>query len=73
MTVLLQLLLTWSAALVVWVAVSAFLALPTALLWNWLMPAIFSLPEIGIVQAFGLLVLSSLLFSSRNVNVEAHE
>lgn len=31
-------------------------------LWNWLMPAIFNLPAIGFWQAWGLLVLSSILF-----------
>lgn len=37
-------------------------ALPTWILWNWLMPAIFKLPEISIFQAFGLLLLSGFLF-----------
>ena len=31
-------------------------------LWNWLMPAIFGLKTIGYWQAFGLLLLSWLLF-----------
>jgi hypothetical protein len=31
-------------------------------LWNWLMPAIFKLPSIGFWQAFGLLLLSWILF-----------
>jgi hypothetical protein len=31
-------------------------------LWNWLMPAIFGLPVISFWQAWGLLVLSSILF-----------
>ncbi len=31
-------------------------------LWNWLMPGIFRLPQIGFWQAWGLLVLSSILF-----------
>jgi len=33
------------------------------LLWNSLMPAIFGLPLINIYQAFGLLLLSKILFS----------
>ena len=33
------------------------------ILWNWLMPAIFGLPFISIYQAFGLLLLSKILFS----------
>jgi len=31
-------------------------------LWNWLMPAIFSVNEIGYLQAMGLLLLSRILF-----------
>jgi hypothetical protein len=36
---------------------------PTMWLWNWLMPAIFSLPPISAWQAFGLLWLSNLLLN----------
>ena len=32
------------------------------LLWNWLMPVIFGLHTINIFQAFGILVLSKILF-----------
>ena len=32
-------------------------------LWNWLLPSLFGLPLITYWQAFGLLVLSKLLFS----------
>lgn len=73
MTVLLQLLVTWGAALCAWLVISALVSIPTALLWNWLMPNLFGLPEIGIVQAFGLLVLSALLFGSRKVDVQTDE
>lgn len=31
------------------------------LLWNWLMPHLFGLPEIGICEAAGLMLLLSLL------------
>jgi hypothetical protein len=31
-------------------------------LWNWLMPDIFGLPELGYWQAWGLLILSTILF-----------
>ena len=49
------------------VMVPAFLALfgaVTMWLWNWLMPAIFKLPEIGFWQAIGLLLLSHIFFKS---------
>ena len=32
------------------------------LLWNWLMPPIFGLTTITFIQAFGLLILSKILF-----------
>jgi hypothetical protein len=31
-------------------------------LWNWLMPVIFGLPEITYWQAYGLIVLAQLIF-----------
>jgi hypothetical protein len=46
------------------VFVSALIALPTMLLWNWLMPTIFALPKITLFQAWGLMVLSGFLFKS---------
>ena len=36
------------------------------ILWNWLMPMIFGLMTIGYWEAWGLLVLSGLLFKSTN-------
>jgi hypothetical protein len=47
------------------VLVPAFLALfgaVTMWLWNWLMPAIFKLPEIGFWKAIGLLLLAQIFF-----------
>ncbi len=32
------------------------------LLWNWVLPPLFGLPEITLLQAFGLFALSRLLF-----------
>ena len=37
------------------------LGFPLMILWNWLMPVIFGLPEIGFWQAVGLNLLSSIL------------
>src|SRR5690606_39508079 len=34
----------------------------TLLLWNWLMPDLFGVPQIDFWQALGLLVLSKILF-----------
>jgi hypothetical protein len=47
-------------AVIAAISVFTFLLL---ILWNWLMPAIFHLPSINFYQAFGLLILSKLLFS----------
>jgi hypothetical protein len=41
-----------------------FAGVPTWLLWNWLMPDIFSLNKISFMQAFGLNALCSILFKS---------
>jgi hypothetical protein len=35
---------------------------PLMVLWNWLIPTIFGLPEIGFWQACGLQLLATILF-----------
>lgn len=37
-------------------------AIPTMLLWDWLMPELFGLKEITLLQAWGINVLSGILF-----------
>jgi hypothetical protein len=44
------------------IVIAAIMSLPVMLLWDWLMPQIFGLPEITWFQAWGILVLCSLLF-----------
>jgi hypothetical protein len=39
---------------------------PLMVLWNWLMPTIFNLPEIGFWQACGLQLLATILFKTIN-------
>jgi hypothetical protein len=39
-------------------------AIPTVLLWNWLMPDLFGLAYITIWQAIGINLLASILFKS---------
>jgi len=51
-------------SMVLAVGFALLLSLPVWLLWNWLVPGIFGLPEIGLFQAFGLMVLCSFLFKS---------
>lgn len=43
---------------------TAVLSLPVMLLWDWLMPVLFKLPEITWPQAWGLGLLCSLLFKN---------
>lgn len=40
------------------------LAVPVYLLWNWLMPDLFNLPRITLMQALGLTTLCHLLFKA---------
>ena len=41
--------------------VGMILRIPLCLLWNWLMPFIFGLPKLSLLQTFGLSILISLL------------
>ena len=43
------------------------LGYPLMLLWNWLMPVLFKLPEITLWQAIGLNLLSTILFKSTTI------
>lgn len=52
------------AAIAIIVGIGALTALPVMLLWNWLMPVLFKLPEIGFFQAWGLMILCGALFKT---------
>ena len=54
----------WAIVIGTIIVIVLLLTLPTMWLWNWLMPVIFGLPEIGFWQAFGLLILSNILFKN---------
>lgn len=43
---------------------AVFTALPTFLVWNWLMPSLFGLPRINYFEAWGLVFLAGALFRS---------
>jgi len=47
-------------------AIGFCLGLVVMLLWNWLMPALFGLPEVTYWQAVGLFVLCHLLFKGHH-------
>jgi membrane protein required for beta-lactamase induction len=56
------------AAVIGMIAIAiVLLGYPLMLLWNWLMPVIFGLPEITFWQAIGLNFLSTILFKSTTI------
>jgi membrane protein required for beta-lactamase induction len=56
------------AAVIGMIAIAiVLLGYPLMLLWNWLMPVIFGLPEIMFWQAIGLNFLSTILFKSTTI------
>jgi len=44
------------------------LSLPTMWLWNYVMPVVFGLPEITLLQTLALLILAEVFFKSFNSN-----
>lgn len=51
-------------AIVIAIVIGLLMAFPVMWLWNWLMPVIFGLGKITVLQAFGLNMLSSALFKT---------
>ena len=47
--------------ILVFLLIGMFLSIPLCLLWNWLMPHIFGLPAISVLEAFGLSALITML------------
>ena len=56
-------------ALGVFLVVGMILSIPLCLLWNWLVPNIFGLPTINILEAFGLSALVTFL-SPKQMNLQ---
>jgi hypothetical protein len=52
------------ATLVLALFIALVMSLPLMWLWDWLMPALFKLPEITLMQALGLNLLASILFKT---------
>jgi hypothetical protein len=48
------------------IGLSLIMALPTMLLWDWLMPELFGLKTVTLFQAWGLNFLCGMLFKSHN-------
>ena len=52
-------------------AVSTFIKpLVLMLLWNWLMPGLFGLATIGYIKAFGIYLMSRILFNHQPVKID---
>ena len=60
-------------AVVMILIIGAILAFFVMLLWNWLMPVIFGLKPLTLIQAWGLTFLCSILFKSSNTNTTKRE
>lgn len=61
METFLRLVATWLAGLALWLVMGLLTAAPLMWLWNWLIPKVFGLPEVGYLEAFGLLFLVRML------------
>tara|TARA_Y100000996_G_C22267363_1_gene538518 strand:- start:163 stop:480 length:318 start_codon:yes stop_codon:yes gene_type:complete len=59
-------------SIVMFFIVGMVLSIPLCLLWNWLMPHIFGLPTLTLIETFGLSILISLL-SPRKIDLGKKE
>ena len=57
--------------LLAFLGVGLLLSIPMCLMWNWLMPFIFGLPKLNILQTFGLSILINMLTSKLDINTES--
>jgi hypothetical protein len=57
-------------AIGIFLIAAVLMGLPLMILWNWLMPHIFNLPEIGFWQAVGINFLCSIMFKSTSSNTK---
>lgn len=57
-------------AIVILLLVAVLFAIPTLLLWNWLMPVLFGLKTITLFQAWGVNLLTSILFKSNYKSIK---
>jgi len=48
--------------------IAVLTVLPLWLIWNWMIPGLFGVPEISIFEALGLIVMARIIFPSSNIN-----
>jgi hypothetical protein len=64
---------TLALAFLLAVGVAVLIGGPVWLLWNWIIPSIFGLPNITFLQAVGLHLLTSILFKNNMMNTVKKE
>lgn len=68
MSKVLDKMLAYLLIIIMFAVVAVVLAIPVWLLWNWLMPTIFGVTKITIIQSLGISWLCSLLFGGSSNN-----
>ncbi len=66
----LRLLIAYGKSLGLLLGIALVLSIPMMLLWNWLMPFIFGLPKLTILQTLGLSLLINMITSKPQYNTE---
>ena len=66
----LRLLIAYAKSLGILIGIAIVLSVPMMLLWNWLMPFIFGLPKLNILQTLGLSLLINMITSKPQYNTE---
>ena len=66
----LKLLIAYAKSLGILIGIAIVLSVPMMLLWNWLMPFIFGLPKLNILQTLGLSLLINMITSKPQYNTE---
>jgi hypothetical protein len=62
---MLKKILTGAIIILLIIGIAILFSVPTWLLWNWLIPDIFGLRKITLLEAFGLILLSNILFRGK--------
>ncbi len=68
MSKVLDKMLAYLIIIVMFAVVAVVPAIPVWLLWNWLMPTIFGVTKITIIQSWGISWLCSMLFGGSSNN-----
>ena len=69
----LRLLIAYAKSLGILIGIAIVLSIPMMYLWNWLMPFIFGLPKLNLIQTLGLSVLVNMLTSKPQFNTQTSE